>query len=109
MLSDSNSQMLPPGVQIGGVHVQGNGSEGGSGGDGTVELTFSSAQGPERLAAWYRDPARRQHFTIASDAREGAAFVLGGTTSENGGRFTLRLSPRHGGGTDGRLLVSDRS
>jgi len=109
MATGANSAMLPSGVQIRGVHVQGNRQEGGSGGDGSVELNFASDQPPEQLARWYRDPARAAQFSIGTDAREGAAFVLGGTTRENGGRFTVRLAPRQGGGTDGRLILADRS
>ena len=108
MATNSNSELVPPGARIGGIHVQGMGREGGSGGDGTVELSFASDQAPQQLAAWYRDPARGPQFTVGSDIREGAAFVVGGTTRENGGRFTVRLSPRQGGGTEGRLLLSDR-
>ena len=108
MATRNNSELMPPGAQVGGIHVQGNRSEGGNGG-GSVELSFRSEQAPEQLAGWYRDPARRPNFTIGSDAREGAAFVLGGSTRENGGRFTVRISPRPGGGSDGRLLLSDRS
>jgi hypothetical protein len=112
MATRGNSELLPPGAQLGGIHVQGGGQEGGSGGDGTVELSFRSDQSPEQLAAWYRDPARGPNFTISSETREGAAFVLGGTTRGegrrgNGGRFTVRISPRQGG-SDGRLLLSDR-
>ncbi len=113
MSTDGNNQILPPNVRIGGVHVQGDGSEGGSGGNGAVDLTFRSDQAPDQLAAWYRDPQRAQHFTIASDAREGAAIVIGGATrgsgGDGGGRFTVRLSPGQGGGTEGRLSISERS
>jgi hypothetical protein len=112
MPTRSNGELLPPGAQIGGIHVQGHGEEGGSGGNGTVELSFRSDQAPEQLAGWYRDPARGANFTIGSDASEGTALVLGGNTRENGrdagGRFTVRLSPRQGGGSDGRLLLSER-
>jgi len=104
--ADSDSDLLPPGTQVSGLHVQGDGGDRAQGRD-SVELRFTSPQPPDRVAAWYRDPARREHFTIAAAGREGGVIVLTGA-SKDGGPITVRLSPGTGVGTDGRLILVDR-
>jgi hypothetical protein len=104
--ADTDSDLLPPGSQVSGLHVQGDGGDRAKGRD-SVELRFSSAEPPQRVAAWYRDPARREHFTISEARREGEAIVLTGA-SRDGGPVTVRLSPGTGVGTDGRLILVDR-
>jgi hypothetical protein len=59
------------------------------------------------VVAWYRDPARADHFTLESARREGDSVVLAGTGRRDRDRFTLRLASR-GNGTEGRLLLADR-
>ena len=108
---DSGSQegrndLFYPGASISGMHIealQGSGSKPNSG----VELRFASADPPARVASWYRDPARAAVFTIRSATREGEAIILSGTEKKDGDPFTLRLAPGSGGGTDGRLTLSD--
>jgi hypothetical protein len=104
--ANTRNDMLPPGTQVSGLHVQGDGGDPSRGRD-SVELRFTSAEAPERVAAWYRDPARRGKFTISSARREGGSIVLAGT-SKDGGPLTVRLSPDAGSGTDGRLILVDR-
>ena len=104
--ADADSDVLPPGSQVSGLHVQGDGGDSAQGRD-SVELRFSSAETPEPVAAWYRDPARHEHFTIAEARREGDTIVLTGA-SKDGGPMTVRLSPGRGVGTDGRLILVDR-
>jgi len=104
--ADTNSELLPPGSQVSGLHVQGDGGDPAKGRD-SVELRFTSAEPPEQVAAWYRKPERRGHFTISSAQREGNSIVLAGA-SRDGGPMTVRLSPGTGVGTDGRLILVDR-
>lgn len=104
--ADADSDVLPPGSQVSGLHVQGDGGDRAQGRD-SVELRFSSTEPPEQVAAWYRNPARRDHFTIAEARREGGTIVLAGA-SKDGGPMTVRLSPGAGAGTDGRLILVDR-
>jgi hypothetical protein len=99
-----DSGIIYPGSIVGGIHVEG-GRERGKG-DGEVELRFTSADAPDRVAAWYRDPARARDFTLAAANREGEAHVFAGTTKD-GGRFRVRLAPHAGGGTEGRALLTE--
>jgi len=101
----TDSDVLPPGAQVSGLHVQGDGGDAAA--RDSVELRFVSGEPPERVAAWYRDPARREHFSISSARREGGEIVLGGAT-QDGGPIIVRLSPGTGTGTDGRLILVDR-
>jgi len=101
---DGDNALIYPDATFGGIHVQGN--RPGSDTD-EVELRFSTGDEIGRVAAWYRDPERRGSFTIATDNVEGAGFVIAGTGRRDGERFTLRIAPRAGGGTEARLLLSD--
>lgn len=101
-----DSEFLPPGSRASGIHVQGDGGDRAAGRD-SVELRFAVDRPPAEVAAWYRDPARQPHFTIATAAREGEVIVLSGTHRE-GAPLTVRLAARDGGGTDGRLILVDR-
>lgn len=104
---DDDSGVIYPNSSFSGIHVEG-GRDGAAGrSDGEVELRFTSADGPDLVARWYRDPARAGDFAVATANREGAAVVIAGTTTRNNGRFRVRLAPRPGGGTDGRVVLSD--
>ena len=105
--AETNSDVLPPGARVSGLHIQGDGGSGGTGHD-SVEMRFISAEAPAEVAAWYRDPARHERFRIDSAAREGEEIVLTGTNMESGGAIVARLKARAGGGTDGRLMLMDR-
>jgi hypothetical protein len=70
-------------------------------------MRFRSADAPQKIGAWYRDPARKNGFQIQSARQEGEALLLSGTQKGDGDAFAVRLSPAPGGGTDGRLTLSD--
>ena len=100
-----DGDIVYPGSTLSGLHVEGGRKgEGGS----AVELRFTSGDTPERIAAWYRDPARTE-ISVASATREGGDHVIQGTRKEDGEPFSVRLSPRSGGGTDARVMLVDRS
>jgi hypothetical protein len=101
---DSENGLLYPGATLSGIHVQAREGNGQS----QVELRFATTDAPERVAAWYRDPARADDFTIASASQKDGATVLAGTQKDDGDPFELSLSPKDGGGTDGRLKLRDR-
>jgi hypothetical protein len=69
-------------------------------------MRFASPDPAERVAAWYRDPARAQDLTIEGARREGNAFVISGTGREDNERFTVTIAPR-GSGSEARLVLSD--
>lgn len=102
--ADKNSRILYPGSTIGGVAVVGSQANGGQGGDSEVELSFATSDPPERVAAWYRDPARAKDFHVTAAAREGADLVISGSQSD-GHRVKVRLAARTGGGTQGRVTI----
>jgi len=104
-VSDDNG-LVYPGATIAGVHVQGRREERGAHG-GEVELRLTSSDAPDRVAAWYRDPARADRFSVASTAQDGNATVISGTGRRDNERFTLRILARAGGGSDMRLLLAD--
>ena len=104
---DADGGIMPPGAAVSGMHVQGDGGDEGGGRD-SVELRFTVPEAPERVVAWYRDPARTRDFSVATARREGEEILLSGTSRE-GGPFTVRLGARPGGGTDGRLVLVDRN
>jgi hypothetical protein len=106
--SDINDDdgILYPGATFGGIHIQGNRGDGRDGQD-EVELRFSTGDDLQRVATWYRDPARNAEFAITRDAAEGNEIVIAGTRRNDDGTFTLRLAPRSGGGTEARLLLTD--
>ena len=66
---------------------------------------FHSDQTPGQVAAWYRDPARANRFSITGAGRDGGALVLTGT-ARGGGALTVRLAPGAQGGTEGTVVVS---
>lgn len=104
---DGDSELLYPGANFGGIHIQGGAERDQGQHEGEVELRFTTGDAPGRVVAWYRDPARASDFTVQSARREGNTVVIVGTESGENDPFTLRLSPQ-GGGTEGRLLLSDR-
>ena len=109
MKADTDSEILYPGSSIRGIHaVQGAKAQDGVR-QGEVEIRFASPDPAGRIAAWYRDPARGEGFAVTSAVRQGAGYVLAGTTRREGDGFKLHLAPAGGGGTDGRLIVRDRN
>ena len=100
----SDSDMLYPGSTFNGMHIEG--SKTGKGESG-VELRFTTPDAPEKVADWYRNPARADHFSVESARREGGGIVIAGKEKQDGDPFTLRLSPAARGGTEARLTLSD--
>ncbi len=99
---DSDGEMLYPGATFSGMHVEGG--KKGQSDDGAVEIRFTSADAPQKVAAWYRDPARKD-FTVVSARQEGDAFVILGRQKAEADEFKIRLTPKANGGTDGRLAI----
>lgn len=104
---ESDSGILYPGARLSGMHVEAR--DRGGGGRSIVELRFTSADAPAKVAAWYRDPARAGEFSVDSAKESGSVISLAGTEREDGDPFDLSLSPRSGGGTEGLLRLRDRS
>ena len=105
---ESDSDLLYPGSTLSGMHVEAGKDSAKGKGSGGVELRFTTADSADKVAAWYRDPARASGFSIVGQRQEGGALVISGTEKDGGDPFTLRLSPRGGGGTEGRLTLTDR-
>lgn len=104
-----DDDLIYPGSSFGGIHVQGRRGGADGKGDGEVEIRFTTNDQADRVAAWYRDPARgKEDVVVTSVEREGGGYLVQGTARNDDGRFTVRLAPRPGGGTEGRLLVTDR-
>ena len=106
--AQANDGLLYPGAKMSGMHIEAGPAKGNAGAASGVELRFSSPDPVEKLAAWYRDPARKGTFNVASASREGDAVLIAGTQKGDGDPFSLRLTPAGGGGTEGRLTLSDR-
>lgn len=103
-----DNDVIYPGSTLGGLHVAAQAD--GGGGNGSVEMRFTSPDAVDKVAAWYRDPARAADLKVASAGRQGEAVVMNGVTVDRdggGGPFTLRLRP-NAGGTEGVLTLSDR-
>lgn len=101
---DSDSDVLYPDARVTGLHIQ---ALEGTGRD-SVELRFASSDAPQAIADWYRDPARAETLTVASVTQDAGAIVVQGTETDGGDPFTVRLGSGEGGGTDGRLILSDQ-
>ena len=97
--------LLYPGAKMSGMHIEASAASG-RGASG-VELRFTSADPVEKVAGWYRDPARKGTFSVARARQEGDAVLMEGTQEADGDPFSLRLVPS-GGGTEGRLTLSER-
>jgi hypothetical protein len=105
--AERNSKLLYPGSVLRGMAIAA-GDGRGKGGDSEVEIGFSTPDPPDKVLAWYRDPARAEGFRLKGAEKEGAGWLLTGVQKRDDHRFKLRLGPRAGGGTDGRLTVRHR-
>ena len=99
--------LVYPGSSVNGIHIEAGTEESGGRKSG-VELQFRSADPVEKVAAWYRDPARKDGFAIARQAHEGGALVIYGTQKDDGDPFKLQLNAVASGGTEARLTLSDK-
>lgn len=97
-----NSGLVYPGARIRGLRVEAGRDPGV---EDRVRIDFSSGDGPDRLVAWYRDPARGPDVRIASTAARGEATVISGMRDED--RFELRIAPGPDGGSQARLVLTD--
>ncbi len=105
--AERDSKLLYPGAILRGMAIAA-GEGRGKGGDSEVEIGFSTPDPLDKVVAWYRDPARAEGFRLDRAAREGDGWRVTGVQKRDGHRFKLRLAPRPGGGTDGRLTVCHR-
>jgi hypothetical protein len=104
---ERDSKLLYPGAILRGMAIAA-GEGRGKGGDSEVEIGFSTTDPLDKVVAWYRDPARAEGFRLESAAKEGGDWRVTGIQKRDGHRFRMRLAPRPGGGTDGRLTVRHR-
>ncbi|MEA3034991.1 MAG: hypothetical protein QOH04_750 [Sphingomonadales bacterium] len=101
---DKDSKILYPGATIAGVALAAG--KGGKDADQSeVEMRFRTADPVDRVAAWYRDPARSAGFRLQSVAKDGDAVVIAGIQNSDRHPFKVRLAPQPNGGTDGRLTI----
>jgi hypothetical protein len=105
--AERDSKLLYPGASLRGMAIAA-GEGRGKGGDSEVEIGFSTPDPIEKVVGWYRDPARAEGFSLDRSDKDGDGWRLAGVQKRDGHRFKLRLSPRAGGGTDGRLTVRHR-
>ncbi|HEX8481635.1 MAG TPA: hypothetical protein VF650_07025 [Allosphingosinicella sp.] len=105
--ANRDSKLLYPGATLRGMAIAaGPGSD--KSGDSEVEIRFSTPDPVDKVAAWYRDPARADGFRLERARQEGDAWVVNGIQKRDEHPFKLRLSARAGGGADGRLTVHHR-
>ena len=105
--ANAEGQLIYPGAQLSGMHLEAGAEQNGAPKSG-VGFRFRSSDPPDKVAGWYRDPARADGFAVASARREGDGFTIRGTQRPDGGPFTLRLTSA-AGGTEGRLTLAERN
>ena len=101
---NGDSKIFPPGATFRGMHIQG-----GEGGSAGVEMRFSDPRPPRELARWYEADAggTSSEYTVQTVEQQGDSYVIMGETIEDRDSFTVRLTPRQNGGTDGRLAIQE--
>lgn len=99
-----DSKILYPGATLAGMAIAA-GEKDNQGGDTDVEMRFKTADAPDKVASWYRDPARADGFRLDSAKREGADYVFAGIQRRDNHAFKVTLAPGAGGGTEGRLRI----
>jgi len=102
-----DSDIIYPGSKMTGLNV--TAAENKGQGKGQVQMRFTSADAPDKVAAWYRDPARAATLVGVSVRQDGSGFRISGTGKDGGDPFELRLSPGSGEGTQAQLTLRDRS
>lgn len=100
-----DNDVIYPGSKIDGLNVTAR--EGAGQGKSQVQIRFSSADSPIKVAEWYRDPARAAELTGVSVQQDGAGFQISGAAKSGGDPFDLRLSAAPGGGTQAQLTLRD--
>jgi hypothetical protein len=105
--AERDSKLLYPGSILRGMAIAA-GPDSARSGDSEVEIRFSTPDPVDKVAAWYRDPARAGGFQLQHAAKEGDGWLVTGVQKRDEHSFRLRLSPRSGAGTNGRLTVRHR-
>lgn len=105
--AERDSKLLYPGSTLRGMAIAA-GPDSDKSGESEVEIRFSTPDPVDKVAAWYRDPARRDGFQLQRAARDGDAWRIDGVQKRDDHRFKLRLGPRPGEGTNGQLTVRHR-
>lgn len=106
--ADDGDGLVYPGASMTGLNIDATAADGEDGG-AVVSMRFASADAPEKVAAWYRDPARAAQFTLTPETAKGQGLRLEGSTKDEGETFRLDLAAKAGGGTDASLAIRDRS
>jgi hypothetical protein len=104
--AERDSKLLYPGSILRGMAIAA-GPDSDRSGNSEVEIRFSTPDPVDSVAAWYRDPAR-EGFKLRRAARDGDAWLITGVQKRDEHGFKLRLGPRSGGGTNGRLTIRHR-
>ena len=105
--AERDSKLLYPGAILRGMAIAA-GPDSDKSGESEVEIRFSTPDPLDKVAAWYRDPARAGGFQLERAAKAGDSWLVTGVQKRDEHRFKLRLSPRAGEGTNGRLTVRHR-
>jgi hypothetical protein len=105
--AERDSKLLYPGAILRGMAIAA-GPDSARSGDSEVEIRFSTPDPVDKVAAWYRDPARAEGFQLQRAAKEGDLWLVTGVQKRDKHDFKLRLSPRPGEGTNGQLTVRHR-
>ncbi|HEU0100203.1 MAG TPA: hypothetical protein VFQ67_15710 [Allosphingosinicella sp.] len=105
--AERDSKLLYPGAILRGMAVAA-GPDSDKSGESEVEIRFSTPDPLDKVASWYRDPARAEGFQLERASKEGDSWLVTGVQKRDEHRFKLRLSPRSGEGTNGQLTVRHR-
>ncbi|HEU0135505.1 MAG TPA: hypothetical protein VFR28_11845, partial [Allosphingosinicella sp.] len=71
--ADRDSKLLYPGGTLRGMAIAA-GPDSDRSGESEVEIRFSTPDPVDKVAAWYRDPARADGFQLRSAAEEGTSW-----------------------------------
>jgi hypothetical protein len=105
--AERDSKLLYPGSILRGMAIAA-GPDSDKSGDSEVEIRFSTPDPVDKVAAWYRDPARAGGFQLQHAAKEDGGWLVTGVQKRDEHSFKLRLSQRAGAGTNGQLTVRHR-
>ncbi|MEO7177270.1 MAG: hypothetical protein ABIW83_00350 [Allosphingosinicella sp.] len=105
--AERDSKLLYPGSILRGMAIAAS-PDSDKGNDSEVEIRFSTPEPVDKVAAWYRDPARAGGFQRQRAAKQGEAWLVTGVQKRDHHEFKLRLTPRPGEGTNGQITVRHR-
>jgi hypothetical protein len=103
--ADRNNKIFYPDSTIAGLALVGSQGDGKKQGDSEAEFRFSTPDARDKVAAWYRDPARSHDLRVTGFTKEGDDILVTGKQPGHSDTFKVRLASRPDGGTDGRLVV----